>query len=47
MKYVFPKEETKNAGGVRIRIARAKEDEVVKNDAGGVEILLGVSESEK
>jgi hypothetical protein len=47
MKYSFPKEVVKYAGRVRVRVVQVKEDEVVRNEASGVEILLGVPELEK
>lgn len=45
MKYVFPKVALESA--VNIRVASAKEDEIVRTASGDMEIALGVSEPEK
>lgn len=45
MKYIFPK--VASTGVANIRIASAKEDEVVRTASGDLEISIGVSEPEK
>lgn len=47
MKYSFLKEGKGVKGAVRVRVRLAKEDEVVRNKMGEVEIFLGVPEPEK